>query len=211
MKLRTGLSIAAFVTHLIFSPGVSAVPINGDFSAGFTGWEGDILGNLTSDTGFTPPDVYTSNFEIVGGAAKLSTDDDTFGAGDVFFVSIFQVFALPVLGPGDKLFLDYSLVDMTSDPLVDEVVAQVLGVTAGNPVLLMVGATSVDLTDLANVAPGQNVDLGFGISDSDGLMDMLTGDDFALRIVPADVPEPATLVLMALGLAGIGFNRGRNA
>jgi hypothetical protein len=55
--------------------------------------------------------------------------------------------------------------------------------------------------------------LGFGLAAS-GALDFLTGDgqnrvQFRIDSVTTSVPEPATVSLLALGLAGVGFARRR--
>lgn len=179
-----------------------ATPLtNGDFSAGFTGWQGEVTDIFFNTTLIDPlSGAFPDNFDASSGAAVLTT---TTLANDIFSVFIFQEFELPTLGPGQALRLSYDLSASLTDPVAgDTAFAQLNHGPNLTSTINLLGMSSVDVSFLA----GQTVELQFGVEDFDGGItnfvdpeDTLVVDNIAVTAIPL----PATLPLLVPGLLGL--------
>lgn len=191
-------------TIALSGPSAAAPLLNGDFSAGFAGWDGEVTDIFfTTTTVSPPPGAFVGNFDASSGAAVLTT---TTLIDDVFAVFIFQTFDLPAIGAGESLQLSYDLAVALTNPIFGDAAFAQLNHGAGFGVTIdLLSGSSVDITSLA----GETVELLFGVEDFDDLSDNLSVDNIAVNVLAAQVPEPGTLALVALALAGFGAQRAR--
>jgi hypothetical protein len=190
----------------------SAVPLtNGDFSAGFAGWKGEVTDIVFLTTQLDPPPgAFTANFDASTGAAVLTT---TTLVDDIFSVLMFQAFDLPSIAPGETLEISYEVSALLSDPdpiFGDLAFAQLNHGPGFSSVINLLGTSMQDITALA----GQTVELLFGVEDFDGGItcfvdcdDVMTVDNVAIQVIAARVPEPATLGLLGFAVVAAGAAR----
>ena len=176
---------AVFTAGLMFSSLSNAALINGDFSNGFNGWQGE-----TDLSGSIPG----ANFDASTGAAILTTD---FDLGGSYAVNIFQTFTVQSLTTsGNTLSLDFDLIANFDDNL-DHLLAQMVDTSdASNFINLTSGSGPFDITGFA----GLTVELLFGLENLAGFDDSLEIDNIAITQNQATVPEPATVLLLGAGL-----------
>jgi len=186
--LKTCLQAMALAGGLLCSAFSSAELLNGDFSAGFAGWQGELFDGFSTTTG-TP----VTNFDASSGAAVIS-DDDTNWA-----VTLFQDFTVQsLLAPGNTLSLDLDFSAATTNPF-DFVVAELVDL-GGALATIDISTGPIDITAWA----GQSAQILFYLEDGDFLArDSLTIDNISITQSEASVPEPASLLLF-LG-AGLGL------
>lgn len=205
---------------------------NGDFSSGLTGWTATNAGSGAwySDTvGTTTPFSGQSTSGAGGGVGTYAVTDQsgpgthvldqafTVAAGQQVTVT-FDLFANDHSGVGP---IDCGVISHTSGAcqyaMVDIITA---GASATSRAAADVVATLLAPFVDAGANPHPFTNYSFDISSS-----VAAGGTYRLRFVEADnqlffnlgvdnvsvtaesVPEPATLALMGLGLAGIGFSR----
>jgi hypothetical protein len=214
-----GAAILPIVTlaALLGTGSASAGPLtNGDFSAGFDGWSGQVIAcddvgcinqtttQVGADVGETPFAALPNNYAVAGGTATLTTSFN-FPSDPVYDVSLTQVFAVDALmGRATSLLLHYVLgIELSNpdplDPFGDFATA-FLGTTDKElTVLLVPGAGTLDITAFA----GREVQLTFGITDFDGVADSLTISGLAIERVPL----PGTVLLLLTGLGLIARRR----
>ena len=147
-------------TMLIFlafgSPALAAL-INGDFSAGFVGWMGQVtdLDDLTTDLD-PPPGGFTDNFDASTGEAVLTTTTST---NEIWAVFLFQEFFLEPAASGETLLLTYDLsFSLSDDTSGDAAFAQLnFGLSGGffTGTINLLGMSSLDATSLG----GQTVEI----------------------------------------------------
>lgn len=201
------ISLVMVVICNVFGGVAQATPFtNGSFTSDFSGWSGSFVDPFTLvDLGANP-----SQFSLVGSssAAQLRNNDTD------WIVTLFQDFNVDSLAnPANKLNLSFSIKWLPTDSGADGISATLGGID------LLAGATtsqllngmnlSVDVTSLA----GSFAEIGFTIMDMDLLTpDFLQVDNIAFNQItsdPAPVPEPGTILLVGVGLAGIVFARSR--
>lgn len=186
--------------------------VNGDFSAGFDGWSGQIItcndSTCTSETttavgagvGETPFASLPKNYAVAGGTATLST---SFASDLVYDVLLRQVFDVDVLTSGAiGLALNYVLGINLSDPT--DIATAFLSTTDGLlTVQLLPGGGPLDITAFA----GRETQLTFGVTDFDNDPDSLSIGGLAIK----QVPLPATALLLLTGLGLIARRRTQTA
>ncbi|MBQ0719506.1 MAG: PEP-CTERM sorting domain-containing protein [Gammaproteobacteria bacterium] len=196
---KTCLQASALAAGLLCSSLSSANLLNGDFSSGFTGWQGVVTESAPMtfnpvDTVVDPlPGGFASNFDASSGAAVLTNDDTYWG------VALFQDFTVQsLLDPNNSLWLELDF-SASGSSIADLVVAEFVDT---NNVLatLDISGGSVDITAWA----GQAAEILFLIEDVDfSTGDFLSIDNIRITQHAASVPEPGSLMLL-LG-AGLGL------
>jgi len=195
-KLKTCIKAAALAGGLLCSSLSYAVLMNGDFSAGFDDWEGELFDGATDLSVSSLPGGYTANFDVSSGAAVITNDGINYG------VTLFQSFTIQALAVAtNTLWLDLDFSLDVSDPdvsLGDFVTAQLSGAL---PTLDISGGGPIDITSWAG---GGVTEILFYVEDADfSTGDKLTIDNISITQRTASVPEPASLMLF-LG-AGLGL------
>jgi hypothetical protein len=213
-----------FSTCLIGSSSFAAAIVNGDFSScDYTGWQ--------QEADFDAPIPGSNDFSIVGSSPNCAAqmNVDLGGPFDAFFYTALSQ-ELDLSGAADSSFLlslDFSVDSMMSstDPdfIADYFYAGVSD-GLGNFMPGLFSTADVDglvnynlsflldstFANLNNVFVEFDLYLGADIfGDTDFSGSSLTVDKVSLVEV-ALVPEPSTLAIFALGLAGLAMSRKKN-
>lgn len=197
MTSSTLTALAASALLLLHSATSTALPLqNGDFTS-FAGWQGNLF-----DGADNPVDpALDAHFSLGGGMASLTNDA-------IFFeVSLFQTFDLPA----NATDLSFDFLWQITDPF-DLVQAVLIDGGMGlhdlfpggvDFSLLANGGTAV--TDISALA-GQTVTIEFLLQDGDFVeQDLFSVGNIGIGI--AQVPEPASPLLVAVALAGLALQR----
>ncbi len=195
-KLKPFLQTIALAAGLLCSAASSANLLNGDFSSGFTGWEGELFDGTTTTSG-----TGGSNFDAGSGAAIITNDDTNWA------VALFQDFTVQsLLNPANTLWLELDFSSTVSAPsdFGDFVVAELVDL-GGSLLTLDISGGSVDITAWA----GSSAEILFLVEDVDFTTgDFLTIDNIRITQHAASVPEPGTSALfLSAGLALLARRR----
>jgi hypothetical protein len=195
--------------------GAAAPFANGNFSSGFAGWEGVLLGNPPATT--VAPAAEPTFYALPGGGlAEVSLDEDQ---ADIGFVALRQTFSIASASNAIEIAFDWDW--LPSDSSLDSFE---MALSDSNPAGATVDFVTLlfgNLPDYATAAiAGQRTDsftiaagtfastdlvLAFAIADFDyGMSDLLTVGNITLTEVVASVPAPSALALFGLGLLGLG-------
>lgn len=227
--MKTLLSMATLT--LALSQGASAMVVNGDFESGMDGWDGIGVGGAFLGVGFTASmeerffgdfDVSDSEVEnflglgagtldglssgnaVEGSALKQSIEVQ---AGDVLtFDFLFATAEEPGSDYNDFAFFSVSgassdvLAD-TNSPFSDSIYVPFIGT---------ISATDWQTTTYEFLTGGVYT-IGFGVMnvDDDLYGSAMLLDNVGLNVQSANVPEPSTIGLLAIGLVGLGLARKR--
>ena len=195
----------ALVAGLAFQGSAHADIFNGDFSAGFSGWSGqvDYLDDYDAAAmdAVTTPDFFTlTSFATLTDAARLSTHYDP-QTGSGWAVSLFQTFTMPSLSqPTNRLWLEFDLFFSMDDPAGgDSWLAQLTDQSGSG--LAPVDLTAVSLPYEVTAFAGLDVELLFSIENIAGNDDSLVIDNLRITEEVVDpIPAPSTLALVGLTL-----------
>lgn len=143
------------------------------------------------------------------GAGTFSDEDNTLQAGETDGLDITGILKLsvPTLADAMSVGVAGTVTGTLSDSHVD------LGITF-DPITITFGSNgqfTVDLSDPGwTCNPSQACTYGSSQTQTITAKITLTNLDRPTGVDPAQVPEPATLVLLGLGIAGIGYQRRKN-
>ena len=178
---------------------------NGDFSSGFSGWQGNAGGNIT--------DPASGSLFTITSAQAASVQSDLV----LFPVTLFQNFTLSSNATTISFFLQFQ----PTGP--DDFVNAMLGDQAGvsTPIDLFAGKDPLSnnqfTADVSSLA-GQDVVLYFSLFDLSYdpdpalfVPDVMKIDNIVIAQAdsPAPVPEPSSIILIGVGVIGIAFLRRR--
>lgn len=175
---------------------------NGDFSAGFSGWQGETT-DLADNTNFINPlpGDYSGNYEASSGAAILTTTSNASPPNDIWSIALFQEFTVQALTPQAnplELSLDLSW-DLSN---ASDFFQATLEDKSGN--LGLLDLTSAKVFDITAWA-GHTVEILFLVEDADDISDTLTIDNILISTSP--IPIPPAVLLLTTGLAFLGFRK----
>jgi hypothetical protein len=191
--------------------------INGGFDAGFSGWRGVLSDLLNPAIDLADPASESGFYSLGGpaGPARLGLDDSRPQIG---LVELYQDFDIG--DPGSALAIrvdwDWDPSDGSADLVEMELkdaagtAVSLLDLIFGSPPDYLVAAGAGVRSDTFSIDPdtfsGTALTLRFAILDLDyDLADSLTLD--SIGVVETQVPLPATLALVGLGLAGLPRRR----
>jgi hypothetical protein len=199
-RLKLFLQTMALAAGLLCSGASFANLLNGDFSSGFTGWEGELFDGATTSSLNPVTSSATGNFYVnLSGEAVVTNDDFNWS------VALFQDFTVQsLLAPGNTLLLELDFSATVSGAFDDLVVAQ-LEDLSGSLSTLDISGGSVDITDWA----GSSAEILFLVEDVDLTAgDFLTINNIRITQHAASVPEPGTSALfLSAGLALLARRR----
>ncbi len=198
-RLKPFLQTMTLAAGLLCSGASFANLLNGDFSSGFTGWEGELFDGTSTTTVSPLPGGFGANFDVSSGTAVITNDDTNFG------VALFKDFTVQsLLAPGNTLLLELDFSATVSGAFDDLVVAQ-LEDLSGSLSTLDISGGSVDITDWA----GSSAEILFLVEDVDLTAgDFLTINNIRITQHAASVPEPGTSALfLSAGLALLARRR----
>lgn len=194
LNLKRLLVLLVFFT---FGSQVQASLINGDFSSGFSSWQGEVTDIFyTTDSDIDPlPSSYVNNFDVSSGAAVLTTSTLI---DDIFSVFLYQSFVVDTVAANEQLILSYDISASLSDVgFGDTAFAQLNYGTSFLQTIDLLSTSSVDISFLS----GQTVELLFGVEDFDDVDDQLVVDNIAVSVNPVSVP--GVLLLLLAGMSGL--------
>jgi hypothetical protein len=200
MTLRKITGAVAGLALLGWAEAASAAPVTIDFDSGT---DGALVGATFSGLGVTFSNAqFTSNFGLPGSSGALAIRAPgtfEFGSGNAI-VATFTSLVSFVSIVGIDVGVDGLTIQAfdAGNNLIDSESAFGTGVGVGQFFTL-----SVSDPIIASVAMFQP----FAGTSGDGIVI----DDFTFDTAVAAVPEPASIVLLGAGLAGLGFLRRRRA
>lgn len=179
---------------------------NGSFDSDFSGWSGSFVDPFA----VVAPDVSPSQFSLVGvnNTAQIQNNDND------WIVTLFQSFNVDSLSnPANKLNLSFHIKWLPTESGADSVSATLGGINLLADTSTSQLISGVDLSVNVTTLAGSFAELGFTIMDMDYLTpDFLLVDNIAFNQVTTDaapVPEPSTILLFGIGLAGVAFVKNR--
>ena len=213
--LRTGLLCLVAGTSLgATSPAFANLIVNGDFNAGIGTWQGwTKVGNISHVTQSGPPFWFGA-----GTAAENGPGVMAFNAGNTTPNGVLSQTFGTVAGQSYALHFDFGVTENgTSATVSQTLIAAVLGADGLIPLGTWTVSDSNSPTlpnnlnhyDFAFIADGAAATLRFsdvasnGTFNFDGVLDNVS----VIGPAPAQLPEPATLGLFGLALAGLALRR----
>jgi PEP-CTERM motif len=159
------------------------------------------LDNPTVSGEFSPPPGGVI-YSFAAGSATLSVDTRTVASGPAFSPQAFVAESGSAAEGGDGLAIALSL-QTPRGPVLYVVVG------ANDPLGTWLSSTAlpIDLAATMNAAPRANFEITFSSSNEEPVF--AAGPVQHFEQAPAPIPEPSTLSLIPLGLAGLGVRRWR--
>jgi hypothetical protein len=190
-----------FCVFWLFSSGLaSAALINGGFSSGFTGWQGEVAtfdNGTFVDSGLVAvdPGLVAANYSPVVNGITLTTSQ--VGLVDTYFVSLFQDFTIDSIALGNTLGLSLDVVSNLTSVVDDLAAVQLTDLGGGLPVLDLSAGGMFDVTAWV----GATARLAILVSDGDfQLPESITVTNIAFTERSGRVPAPAPCLLIGIGL-----------
>ena len=186
---------------LLTGQSASAGLVNPDFSAGFVGWEGEVIifdfGTGTDSTqsrGYHRRLPQQLRHQRQPGHPSQPPPD---GASDTWSVLLYQDFMFDPIAAGATLQLALSVATALTDSSLDFAFAQLRDLSGGLATLDLSAGGVFDVTAWIGV----NATLEFGVQDGDFVLpDSLTVSGITVTEQPGVVPLPSSLLLLGLGL-----------
>ncbi len=201
-----GSANAAVIEHVV----------NGDFETGnFSGWNNINTGSgsWNINDGSFPINGGFSSLAPIGGSFDAVTTQSGLGFHNLFQDVFLGTFDTAILSWDDRVRTNAPLTDPNQEwrVLIEDLsgvlISEIFSTNSGdNGIQIGPNSRSFDLTTLLSPLSNQSIRISFEQQDNLGYFSA-TLDNVSFTTETNSVPEPTSIVLLGLGLAGIGFSR----